>query len=246
MRTSWRYARAVRLFVALALLAGCDQLWGITRLQPASDATVAIDAVPADAACQPQVIHDDFTGTQLCDHWGTPSGLDAVEGGGMLLIAPQPNTGGSQGGCFSAAPVAFGDDGIFIKVASVVAQDGDGSGGSYMFFTIYSPVPADAATIQLSIGANRLAAVAPNNVTEGSVAYDPDQMKWWRLRPDHDLPGVAADVSPNGFTWQTIGRAPGTIPTSVIVQFTAGTYGNGLADPGKAAIEDFNVCPSSA
>src|SRR3569833_2165232 len=89
-------------------------------------------ALAPDAACQPQIIHDDFTGTKLCGNWGIPSGLAATEGGGMFVIAPLPNTGGSQGGCFAAAPVAFGDDGIFIEVTSVLAQPGDGQGVSYL------------------------------------------------------------------------------------------------------------------
>jgi len=233
----------VRFCVALALLAGCDSLWGITRLLPSTDGGTPIDAV---VGCQPQIIHDDFTGTQLCDHWGTPSGLEATEGGGMLAIAPLPNTGGSQGGCFAAAPVAFGDDGVFIKVVSVVTQSGDANGGSYMFFKIDTPAPAGAATIQLSIGSNKLSAVGPGNTIAGSAAYDPAQMKWWRLRPDHGLGGVTADASPDGVTWQTIGSVPGTIPTSVIVEFTAGTYGVGLPIPGKTIIEDFNVCPSAS
>src|SRR3954467_14804141 len=144
MRTVWRisthdraraatmsagcYAVPVRLFVILALLAGCDSLWGITRISPATDGSPPVDSTSIDAACQPQVIHDDFTGTKLCGNWGTPSGLDATEGGGMLVIAPIANTGGSQGGCFTAAPTAFGSDGIFIKVVSVLDQSGTGNG----------------------------------------------------------------------------------------------------------------------
>jgi len=237
------YARGVRFFVALALLAGCDALWGLRRLDPAPDGP-SDGALAPDAACQPQIIHDDFTGTKLCGNWGIPSGLAATEGGGMFVIAPQPNTGGSQGGCFAAAPVAFGDDGLFLEVTSVLAQQGDGQGGSYMFFTIHTPTPADAVTLQISLGGNHLSALTPDNATTGTVPYDPAQMKWWRLRPDRALPGVVADVSANGFVWQTLGQVAGTVPASVIVEFTAGTYGSGLPDPGKAILENFNVCPS--
>lgn len=238
------YARSVRLFVALALLAGCDSLWGITRIGPASDAAPVIDVTALDAACQPQIIHDDFTGTQLCDHWGTPSGLAATEGGGMFVIAPEPNTGGSQGGCFAAEPAAFGDDGIFIKVVSILDQSGDGNGGSYTFFRISSPTPADGATLTLSVGGDKIQA-ATGMMPLGAMTYDTSTPTWWRIRPDHDLPGVAGDVSTDGHTWQTVGRAPGAIPTAVTLEFTAGTYGMGLADPGQMVIEDFNVCPSA-
>jgi hypothetical protein len=33
------------------------------------------------------------------------------------------------------------------------------------------------------------------------------------------------------------------VPTSVTLEFTAGTYGAGLPDPGQMVIEDFNICP---
>jgi hypothetical protein len=234
----------VRQFVAVALLAGCDSLWGITRLPPAGDALDGSRAPDAPPVCQPQVIHDDFTGTRLCADWGTPSGLSATEGGGMLVIAPDPNVGGSQGGCFSNAPVAFGDDGVFIKVDSVVAQTGDGMGGTYMFFTVRDPVPSDAVTLELAIGGSEIKASAAA-MTVGMLPYDTSRAMWWRIRPDRALPGVAGDMSTDGFTWQTIGRAAGTIPTSVMLEFTAGEYGAGLADPGTAIIEDFNICPSS-
>jgi hypothetical protein len=234
------YARSVRLFVAVALLAGCDSLWGLTRIGPPVDASRSGDAPPM--TCQPQVIHDDFTGTQLCDHWGTPSGLAASEGGGMLVIAPAPNTGGSQGGCFTAEPVAFGDDGIFIKVVSILDQNGDGNGGAYTFFRITSVAPGDAPSLQLSVGGATLQASSGTSML-GAVPYDTTQTTWWRIRPDRELPGVTGDVSVDGHAWQTIGRAPGTIPTSVTLEFTAGTYGAGLPAPGTMVIEDFNVCP---
>src|SRR3569832_1890660 len=112
MRTRWRvstrtrrrsattplrwYARGVRFFVALALLAGCDALWGLRRLDPAPDGPID-GALAPDAACQPQIIHDDFTGTKLCGTWGNPSGLAATEGGGMFGGAPRPDAGGAQG-----------------------------------------------------------------------------------------------------------------------------------------------------
>jgi hypothetical protein len=239
------YHRRVRLFVAVALLAGCDSLWGITRLVPASDAAPEpIDGAPIDAACAPQIIHDDFTSTKLCSNWGTPSGLSATEGGGMLVIAPEPNVGGSQGGCFAAAPLVFGDQGVFIKVTSVLEQYGDGMGGSYMFFTVRSPDPSDAVTLTLSVAGDTIEAGSAMQ-TVGTAAYDPVQPKWWRIRPDRDLPGIVGEMSPDGFTWQRIGSASGTLPTSVIVEFTAGTYGAGLPDPGMAIIEDFNVCPGA-
>src|SRR3569832_1301907 len=114
------YARGVRLLVALALLAACDALWGLRRLEPAPDGP-SDGALAPDAACQPQIIHDDFTGTKLCGNWGIQNDLATTEGGGMFVIAPQPNTGGSQGGCFAAAPVAFGDDSNNNEETSVLA-----------------------------------------------------------------------------------------------------------------------------
>jgi hypothetical protein len=236
------YARPVRLFVTLALVAGCDSLWGITRISPATDGAPPVDSTPIDATCQPQIIHDDFTGTKLCGTWGTPSGLDATEGGGMLVIAPIANTGGSQGGCFTTAPTAFGRDGIFIKVVSVLDQAGTGNGGSYTFFRISSPTPVDGVTLQLSVAGNQIQA-ATGTTSVGTTAYDTSRAAWWRIRPDDDLPGVAGDFSVDGLTWQTIGRTAGRVPTSVTLEFTAGTYGAGLPDPGQMVIEDFNICP---
>src|SRR3569623_1841040 len=80
------YARGVRFFVALALLAGCDALWGLRRLDPAPDGPID-GALAPDAACQPQIIHDDFTGTKLCGNWGICSGVEGYEVCGMCGMA---------------------------------------------------------------------------------------------------------------------------------------------------------------
>jgi hypothetical protein len=54
---------------------------------------------------------------------------------------------------------------------------------------------------------------------------------------------VVAEVSPDGLGWHTLATATGTVPASVRVEFTAGEYGQGIADPGTAVFQDFNICP---
>jgi hypothetical protein len=240
----------MRAHCIVALLAsGCDLVFGAKPLAPPSDAA-SLDAVPdappdapPDArTCQPQLIHDDFTGTSLCDGWGTPTGLAAMEGGGMLAITPVASTPGSQGGCFSSTPVAFGPDGVFLQVTTIVNEaDNNGSGGTFIFFQTRSPTPGNGVTLNMSVGGSMLSVQAGS--TTAAAPYDPIAMRWWRIRPVPELPAVVGEVSPDGLTWQTILSAPGPVPTSVTLEFTSGEYGNGVPAPGTTTIEGFNICP---
>ena len=92
-----------RALGALALLAGCHQVFGIDYI----DATV--DTGPDAPACPMPAISDDFETGSACSDWGFPFS-NATLAGGDLVLAPSA-TGPDNVGCVSQIPFPFGDTG---------------------------------------------------------------------------------------------------------------------------------------
>lgn len=135
---------------------------------------------------------------------------------GELVIALQPNVL-SRGQCEAFLYQEFADDGVQLDVASIPTAP-----SGYVLLTALAENRADT-TAELVLRDGMLNLQVPGEGPVTSEPYAAEQMRWWRLRPDRDQPGIRAEVSSDGSSWSSLGHVPGTIPPKVSVTFGAGT-----------------------
>lgn len=183
----------------------------------------------SSGACVSPGYGDSFDEVLPCNMFGMP----VVTNGGMtttngtLTITPNANAN-TMVGCARGSS-AFGDAGAFVEVSQA------------------APSPAETALV-VSVGAKTAAitVIAPfiayldPNANTVMTSYDPQAMRWWRLRPVGTM--LYAETAPDGKTWTRFASSgngfTGTGTVSIYVQTDAGN-----AAPGSAKIEGIDICP---
>lgn len=220
------------LFVSgLVGLTACDVVLGF---DPIPDAAT-VDAM----TCEMPSVFDGFDGATACGAWGYVGGNTAVvtQTDGRLLI--EPSVTGGNGNCLTRNPAAFGPSGMFIEVSEVLPQD-----ISYMFLQVTWTDAAGPHDYAMTLQRDGLAfQEATDTIVLGQVGFDLVRHRWWRIRPGADQ--LISETSPDGHTWSRVGvSGPLTIPAAVTVDIHAGNFA-ASAQPGRAAFDSFNLCPSA-
>lgn len=220
-------------------LAGCDQVFSLGDRMVSPPGDIGPDGI---SACVPPGISDDFDDPAPCRPWGFASqgnGLaPMMQSGGRLTIAPDPLEQ-EYANCTAASPMVLGPSGAFTEISSVIAYP-----AANTTFKLDSPTPADALVVTLNLTQGRLYfLVGAQGDALADAAYDPVQMRWWRLRPDPGTGSMVAETSPDGRAWNLLGSAPGTLPTKSIIFLGADVYGSDASAPGATVFEQLDVCP---
>jgi hypothetical protein len=65
----------------------------------------------------------------------------------------------------------------------------------------------------------------------GTVSFDADKMRWWRMRPT--ATAVIAETSEDGSNWSLLGTSPDPPAATIDVDITVGRTGAGLGGTGR-------------
>ncbi len=194
----------MRPWVLFALLPGCDVIVGLQEHA----------AAPAIApTCVNTVIDARFVASPPCAPWGSQfTNVQATLQYANNALEIHPRGTNSNAGCGTNQAVALTAGGVMTEVAAVTrGQDA------------YTSIELKEADIIIATSNNQLV-FAPLYLTEtySTVTYEPDKMRWWRLRPDRDAGTIAGDYSPDGVEWKQFGEVARDIPATAQVVILAG------------------------
>lgn len=227
---------AFRSITLVCLLggAGCDVVFGV-------DAPSDLDPDGGNGGCRGPSLSSSFDGTDPCRPWAYPNENTVLlaEGSGHLRIQTLVAQSG-YGGCTAAIAIPFEDFGFFAEISSIADQP-----NGYTVFGFFVGNPTGELNVKLAAenGKIQLREVEPGTATHGELDYDPEQMRWWRLRPTSERTGIVGEVSSDGLAWAPVGTALGTVPAEVVIDLGAGAYNNSVNLSSTATFEGVNVCP---
>jgi hypothetical protein len=155
-------------------------------------------------------------------------------------VADVPGVGlqSGYGGCRVNPSVSFPPTGIVLEVSSTISAFGDtfleigwlptGTTTSVRIFVVSGSV---TPSIRMGEG----------NDIWGSTQFDPEAMRWWRLRPEAGA--LVGEISRNGTDWVELARRAIEVPSTLgLVDFGAQTYARDDVNPGRAVFESFQIC----
>ncbi len=209
------------------LVPGCDGLFGLVEVTPELDALIPDASAEPPQGCVAGRAPDGFDNSVPCAPWGTLSTNGAVAsiGSSQLRIAVNADMGKAFCTELAAAPLA--DTGIVAEVSLIQ--------GDAWFGVTNGPA---ALYIYAGFGVLKLTTVGINYAT---VAYDPQLMRWWRLRIDRASLRWAADYSSNSQSWTTLGTSD-LFPVDVSVQIELGAGAGATTPPLVNTFDAINVC----
>jgi hypothetical protein len=177
-------------------------------------------------------------GGSTCDPWGSVSadGATTIEEDGALVIAPAANMAITFGGCLSHEGVDFAG-GIFAEVSQALPADAP---SAYTVLALYNAVEGGAPfAMSMNAHAGTLSAYL-DDVNRKDAPYDPQAMRWWRIRPAGG--DILFETAPDGRLWTLFVAAPSPAMAAAVVSVGAGTN-EAEVSPGTARIEGVNACP---
>ncbi|HUS69121.1 MAG TPA: hypothetical protein VMZ28_31510 [Kofleriaceae bacterium] len=189
-------------------------------------------------ACVDGDMPETFAGGPPCEPWGsaTADGATTTEEDGALVVAPAPDMAITFGGCVTHEGVDFAA-GVFTEVSQVLPADAP---SAYTSFNLYSTVVGTSPfALSMTVHAGTLTAYL-DDVNRQDVTYDPQLMRWWRVRPAGD--DILFETAPDGLEWSLLVAVPSPPFDLPVVNVGAGTS-DAEASPGSARFEGVNVCP---
>jgi hypothetical protein len=236
----------VELVVVMLAVAGCDNLFGLTTIDPLADApgidgtgTDARDGAvitgdappPAGLGCVTPLLVEHFTATTPCSPWGSPymaSNATMSEGSHSLLIQPASQLD-SLAGCRSNATYLWTGGVVIVRTKQILTGMGP--------YTMLQTHGGGDVAIGAGDGTLKF------QRTDGSLIwaaapYQSVAMQWWRLRAVGGM--IYAEFSPDGNAWTELGHQMLAV-TSISIDVMASS-GVSSSPPGVAEFTDLYVC----
>ena len=209
----------VRLVLALAILSGCDVVFGLERNEEGEQSE-------RPAFCD-LALFDDFETNGLACVWGVTF-EEGVSQHDSVLEVRLTGTRPVFAGCTAFRGYALTERGVFLKISSPLRVD--------TAYTALGVRGMTQGTSSFKLAFDGSTDFYVNNVLKGS--RDGEPLPWWRIR--HEGANVIAEVSADAMTWETIANKPTTIPPTVAIDIGAGI--NAASSPGSATFDTFGIC----
>ena len=223
----------LRFLFMLGLLAGCDRVFELERIDDADPATSDGRVVgERPSFCESAALFDAFDTSIPCGFGAPSEGSSLAQQDGVLDITID----GSRtlfAGCSAYQPLPFTEAGIFVHIIEPLRVP-----NAYTQLTVrntYQTTP-DFTTAIVFVD-NKLQFF----VNGTSIMQRDDVPTWWRLRVPVGRTMVAAELSNDGIHWEPFGSGPASLPPSFALDIGAGINAT-PSTAGTATFSAVGVC----
>jgi hypothetical protein len=185
------------------------------------------------------LLADDFARDRRDDRWGRVYGANGaaarVEDGRLRVTLPAGQEGAAYAGFVSERFHDLRGAAVSVEVARMVNV----ASGARMLFQLQAAGSEDEAGFEQQTGRLRFYTRVAGVEDGSSIAFDPDEQRFWRLREQAGL--LFFETSPDGVEWSERRKLRRPFDLSLVrVELGAAVDAPGEAAPGVAEFDDVN------